>query len=247
MNGVMRYAQTKKAKLASAAILLTDDVTATSSWLKVIKKNIPKGATYGVSPDGIEGPGAYGLNRDVQLTVLVAKDGKVTANFALVQPSLQSDGPKIVLALAKALGEKAPDTSKLFAARMRPDQKKRPARPNANAQRGGLDPALGTLVRGLIQKDATPEEVDAAAKKIEEFIKGRKDYQKQLGTVINRIIDAKAIERYGSQKAREYLQAWGKKYKPLVDAPKTDKQKTNDKKRDRPAKRESKDTTKKND
>ena len=53
----------------------------------------------GVSVDGAEGPGAWGLNREVAMTVVVGKDGKATANFALVQPSVQSDGPKIFAAM----------------------------------------------------------------------------------------------------------------------------------------------------
>jgi hypothetical protein len=218
-NAVMRYAQTKKDKLASAAIFLTDDVTAMESWLKMVKKNFPKDAIYGVSPDGIEGPGAYGLNRGVEVTVIVAKDGKVTDNFALVQPSLQADGPKIVTAVAKAMGEKAPDVSKIFNNRRGAGTP--PARPKA--RQTGLAPELAGLVRAMIQKEATPEQVDAAAAKIEEFIKDRKDYQQQIGTVVNRIIKAKVLERYGTARAQEHLRAWGKKYKPAAEAPKPDK------------------------
>jgi hypothetical protein len=48
------------------------------------------------------------------VTVLVAKDGKVTGNFALVQPSVAADGPKIAEAIAKALGsEKGPTLEEL--------------------------------------------------------------------------------------------------------------------------------------
>ena len=41
----------------------------------------------GVSVDGLEGPGAYGLNKEMELTVIVAKDNIVTANFALLDPN----------------------------------------------------------------------------------------------------------------------------------------------------------------
>ena len=40
-----------------------------------------------ISLDGAEGPGNYGLNRKATLTILVAKDDKVVANFAIVQPN----------------------------------------------------------------------------------------------------------------------------------------------------------------
>ena len=54
--------------------------------------------------EGKEGPGSYGLNRNVTLTILVGKEGKVTANFALVQPSTQADLPKILEEVAKVAG-----------------------------------------------------------------------------------------------------------------------------------------------
>lgn len=249
-NAVMRFALTKKEKLASAVIVLTDDVTATETWIKGVRKNFPEGATYGVSPDGIEGPGAYGLNREVELTVIVAKGGNVTDNFALVQPSLQADGPKIVNAISKVLGEEAPDATKVLGVEQRGDTPVRPAvRPNPNnpakpepARGGGLAPELAELVRGVIQKDATPEQVDAAAKKVDELIKDRKDYQQQLGTVIKRLVDAKVFEKYGTERAREHLKAWGEKYKPTDDAPADAKPSATDKKpADAPAPSDKKD------
>ncbi len=54
--------------------------------------------------DGREGPGAYGLNRKVAMTVVVAKDGKVLRNFAFVQPVFSPD-PHVLGALAEVLGE----------------------------------------------------------------------------------------------------------------------------------------------
>ena len=65
---------------------------------------MPGGVPVGISTDGQEGPGAYGLNRKVQMTILVGKDDKVTANFALVQPSAAADGPRIAQAIVDALG-----------------------------------------------------------------------------------------------------------------------------------------------
>lgn len=99
------YAASKKADgLTSGIVFLTADATKTQEWMKVAKGALPSGLPVGISPDGQEGPGAYGLNRKVQMTVLVGKGDKVTANFALVQPSLQADGPKIAQAIVDALG-----------------------------------------------------------------------------------------------------------------------------------------------
>ena len=99
------YAATRAGDgLHSAVVLLTADATATETWIKNARHALPPKTAIGISIDGAEGPGAYGLNREVSLTVLVAKDNKVTANFALVQPSVQADGPKILKALVDVLG-----------------------------------------------------------------------------------------------------------------------------------------------
>jgi len=99
------YAATKKeAGLTSGIVFLTPDPTMTEEWMKIAKGALPGGVPVGISTDGQEGPGAYGLNRKVQMTILVGKEDKVTANFALVQPSVQADAPKIAQAIVDALG-----------------------------------------------------------------------------------------------------------------------------------------------
>ena len=62
--------------------------------------------------DGLEGPGRYGLNRDVAMTLLIAKENTVQNNFVLRAPN-GSDAPKILNALAKTLGEPAPSIDKI--------------------------------------------------------------------------------------------------------------------------------------
>lgn len=57
------------------------------------------------SPDGRDGPGSYGLNRNVAMTILIAQDKKVRFNFAFTQPMLYPD-PHVVGALAEILGER---------------------------------------------------------------------------------------------------------------------------------------------
>jgi hypothetical protein len=99
--------------LQAGLIFLSGDATMTEAFVKRAAHALPEGVPIGVSTDGAEGPGAYGLNRKVTVTVLVAKDNQVTANFALVQPSLQADGPKIAQAIAAAGGFKAPTLEEL--------------------------------------------------------------------------------------------------------------------------------------
>ena len=99
------YAATrKKDGLHTGVAFLTADATDTKNWIKRAVGALPKNVPLGIAEGGQEGPGAYGLNRNVAITILVAKEGKVVANFALVQPSLQADGPKILKEIVDVLG-----------------------------------------------------------------------------------------------------------------------------------------------
>jgi hypothetical protein len=111
---VMNYAASlKKDGLQSGLVFLTADATETTEWTKRASGALPQGVPIGISTDGIEGPGAYGLNRKMTVTVLVAKEDKVTANFALVQPSVAVDAPKIIEAIAAAAGVEPPSKEEL--------------------------------------------------------------------------------------------------------------------------------------
>jgi hypothetical protein len=99
--------------LATGVVWLDDDATAAESTLKRIRHALTPDAPTGISLDGREGPGNYGLNRNVMLTILVAKDNKVTANFALVQPSIQADLPKILKAITDVVGGTPPKLEEL--------------------------------------------------------------------------------------------------------------------------------------
>jgi hypothetical protein len=111
---VMTYAASLKEKgLHSGLIFLSADATETEEWTKRASGALPQGVLIGISTDGIEGPGAYGLNRKVTVTVLVAKEDKVTTNFALIQPSVAADSPKIIEAIAAAAGVDPPTKEEL--------------------------------------------------------------------------------------------------------------------------------------
>src|SRR5262249_10899783 len=97
-----------KEGLATGVVWLADDVTEAESVPKRCGPRRAREAPLGISLDGREGPGSYGLNRNVTLTILVGKEGKVTANFALVQPSIQADLPIILQEVAKAAGGPVP-------------------------------------------------------------------------------------------------------------------------------------------
>lgn len=207
-RALMAYANKRTDdKLTGGVIFLTDDATETENWLSLVKQNFGESKRMAVvySPDGIEGPGAYGLNRNVSMSILVADKGKVTANFALVQPSVEADLPKILKAVIAVAGGEMPKIADLVPEAMRD------RRPNAQ---GANDEKLTGLLRQFIQKNATDEDVKRIAEEIETYIKDKPAVQTQLGGIISRIESANKLSDYGTAKAQEHLRAWGKKYGP---------------------------------
>ena len=127
----------KPTGITAAVVFLTDDPTSTVNFMKRARRALPSEVPIGYSRDGIEGPGAYGLNRQVELTVLVANQGKVTANLALVQPSMPVDVPKILKAIVAQVGGKVPTLASLGVTPRR--------------GRAGLPAEVANRVRQLIQ------------------------------------------------------------------------------------------------
>ncbi len=192
--------------LHTGVVWLADDVSEAEATLKRINNSnaLAKAAPIGVSPDGKEGPGSYGLNRNVMLTVLVGKEGKVTANFALVQPSLQADLPKVLDEVVKVAGGKAPKLEDLMP---------KMEAPKKDAQ----DPKIRELIAPVIRKDAAPEAVEKAAKAVEEYAKDHEAFKKEVGRIANTIINGGKLENYGTAKAQEFLKKWAKEYGPKKD------------------------------
>jgi hypothetical protein len=213
------YTRTRaKDGLTTGVVWLSDDVSEAESTIKRIKHALTEGVPIAVSPDGREGPGSYGLNRKVQLTILVGNKDKVTANFALVQPSLQADLPKVLDAVVKEVGGKAPKLEEIEGA----VPKKEAARKGAAKE---PDPNLRGLLRPVIQRDATPEDVDKAAKAVEEYVAKNPAAKADVGSIANRIIDAGKLTDYGTPKAQEYLQKWAKEYGPAKTGDETPRKK----------------------
>lgn len=90
--------------LQIGVIFLIDNVDVLPEWsVEDIREWTEMGVMVCMSPDGREGPGSYGLNRNVAQTILIAKDGKVTHNFAFTQPMLYTD-PYVLGAVSQAIG-----------------------------------------------------------------------------------------------------------------------------------------------
>jgi hypothetical protein len=197
----------KRAKdgLTTGVVFLNADATEAENTVKRIKHALTIDVKNTISPEGIEGPGSYGLNRKVMMTVLVGNHDKVTANFALIQPSLQVDLPKIVEAIVKEVGGANPSLDELLASD--PSMREMAVRGSAANKDA---PEIRSLVRPLIQRDASDEDVDKAAKEIEIKMSEFPAIRKEIGRISNTIVDSGKIANYGTARAQEYLQRWAK-------------------------------------
>ena len=155
----------------------------------------------GVSLDGVEGPGAYGLNREVAVTVLVAKDRSVTDNLAIVQPGTV-DAPRVIAAAARHVGGHVPTAEEIQAERTR----MAPRNPSPSMATGGMaaepdPPELASLLRSLIQPSNTREAVDEAVRQLRAWAGSDPKRRAQLGQKMGVIIPL----RYGTEFARSRM------------------------------------------
>lgn len=111
-----QYGAEKAPSIRTLHVFLTDDRLALEQRLPLVKQSVKFRAPMVISVDGIEGPGNYGLNKQCLLTILVAKGDRVLANFGLVQPGI-ADAPKVIAAMAKAVGDANPPTAEQLSAR----------------------------------------------------------------------------------------------------------------------------------
>lgn len=215
-NLIMRLVTSRGTEAVHGAIIfLTDDPTETATWLTRVAQHFPKGTTVGISTDGVEGPGAYGLNRNVAVTVLIAKSSRVTANFALVQPGNAVDGPKIFRAIAEVLGEQQVPSIDDFAAPA--DRRMQAAKPDPSTT-SEPDPKVRELLRPLIQKEATDAQVDEAAKRVEAYAAGHPKAMLEIGNIARRIIAAERLKFYGTPRCQHHLTKWSQNF-VAQDAP----------------------------
>ncbi|HBJ35608.1 MAG TPA: hypothetical protein DDZ51_12845 [Planctomycetaceae bacterium] len=226
-RAVSQYAHSRAGdRLAAAVILLDDDPTTAEATLKRIRHALTDQVTHAVSIDGREGPGSYGLNRNVTLTILVAKDGKVTANHAIIQPSLQVDLPKILESIVGVIGGPVPKLDDVLESlNMAPAN--RPARQAAESL-----PDMRSLLLPLIRKNASDEQVDQAAAEIERLASENIAIKKEIARISTTIAKSDKLENYGTSRTQFYLKKWAKDFADWVDdasGKKATDKKTNDK------------------
>jgi hypothetical protein len=196
-------ASRKKDGLHTGVVWLDDDKSNANATLKRIRHGLAKDAPVGISVDGREGPGSYGLNRNVMLTILVGKDRKVTANYAIVQPSLQVDLPKILKSVVEVAGGEIPKLESLEGMQ---EMMRQPA------SKEGENVNLRSWLQPIIRLNAKKEDVEKAALEFEKFLEGNIPAQKEIGRITNTIINAGKLENYGTATTQEYFRKWAKQY-----------------------------------
>ncbi len=115
LRPIDRYGDRHKADgLTTEFVWLSADPTETEAFLRRAERSLDLRSPVSIALDGAEGPGAYGLNRNVAVTVLVSKGREVVASFAIVQPN-ETDAPRVLAEAAKLLGRPAPTLDELQA------------------------------------------------------------------------------------------------------------------------------------
>ena len=134
---VDEYGVERKERLKTEFVFLVADRLSGEQRVRAVNGSLKLRARVGLSLDGPEGPGNFGLNKECLMTIVVARENVVTANFALVQPGI-TDAPKVIAALAQTCGDTAPPSVDVLVAK-RPGQTQRravmmetPKRPRLN-------------------------------------------------------------------------------------------------------------------
>lgn len=106
--GLVDFYVSRYEELNSHIVLLSDDRYKITEMLRAWEKgSLFTKSQLSLSVDGEEGPGQYGLNRSVAMTVVVAKDDQVVSNLVFNAPN-NRDLQAIMAAVAKALGNPEP-------------------------------------------------------------------------------------------------------------------------------------------
>jgi len=240
MAPLMRVMDTFGAKypdrLKTDWIFLSDDPITSRQRLPQVARSLRLKGRLLLSSDGIEGPGNYGLNKECLLTVLAAKDNKVTANFALIQPGI-ADAERIIASLSELIGLEEPPSIESLTADMRMamnagrrgnegrgrmqrrgQQMKRDGQPGTKGKLPGAAPTdqqLVSYLRQFIQKTNSDERVDQVLAKVREYVQGDKDLTSQAVNGWIRVLHV----QYGTEYAQKQGAAFVAELKKTIQTP----------------------------
>ncbi len=212
------YFLERKDVLRAEFVFLFGDRLGSQQRLPLVGQSLRIQSPMSLSVDGAEGPGNYGLNKECLMTVVVAKENRVAANFALVQPGM-ADAPKIISAIAKVIGDtNAPaaevlrERRGLGGPRMEPKDARRemPNRSGDNLPGAApTDDKLIGLLRRFIQRSNDDATVDKVLAEVEAYIGGNDDLTRQAINGWTRVLHL----RYGTEYAQKAGRTWLEKLK----------------------------------
>ena len=207
---VDEYGADRKDQLRTEVIFLAEDKISGEQRMKAASGSLKLKSNIGLSPDGSEGPGNYGLNKECMMTIVIAKDNKVTANFALVQPGI-ADAPKVLQALVKVSGDSNPPTVESLVQRRsqgqmrtrRQGEMKTPTEPAKEKFPGAVptDEKLVSLLRQFIRPTNENETVDRVLNEVKSHIKDNPELKQQAIDGWTRILHFG--DRYGTPYSRK--------------------------------------------
>lgn len=226
---VDQYGAERTNLLKTELVFLVGDRVAGEARVKAAATSLKLQTRVGLSLDGAEGPGNYGLNKECMMTILAARENIVTANFALVQPGI-ADAPKVIAALAKVCGDTNPPTVEQLSERQmaRAGGGQRMARESGSRNSalpkedfpGAVpdDARLNLLLRQCIRPTNDDAAVDKLFKEIEAHIQGNADLIRQASNGWVRVLHFG--EHYGTPYSRKSGQAFLDKLKSASPPPK---------------------------
>ena len=205
LRAIDEYASRRGDELRGEVVFLSQDRISGEQRMKAVNNSLKLKSGVGLSVDGAEGPGNYGLNKECMMTVLVTRDGKVTHNAALVQPGI-ADAGAIIAAMAAVSGDANPPTAEALVG----DRGgMAPARARNREQMAGqdnfpgavpTDEKLNGLLRRLIRPTNDQATVDRLMTEMKAHIKDDADLRKQAVEGWVRVLHFG--DRYGSAYAR---------------------------------------------
>ncbi|MCG8653480.1 MAG: hypothetical protein MI861_26815, partial [Pirellulales bacterium] len=82
-------------------------------------------------------------------------------------------------------------------------------RPTAAGQR---DKKLTSLLREVINKRATEQDVQKAASAVEAYVAENEQARKDLSRIVNTVVNSGRLANYGTEPAQQVLKGWQKKF-----------------------------------
>jgi hypothetical protein len=209
------YGHDKRESLKCAIVFLSNDKVESEKRLPLVAKSLRLKVPVALSVDGAEGPGNYGLNKQCLMTILIANENKVTANWALVQPGI-ADAPPIIAAMAKACGDEKPPTVEALRAKRlgaaegmtRGGAQTRPAAQGVGKNLPGAAPTdekLLGMLRSFINMDNDDAKLDRLVGEIKQYVKGNADLTKQAIDGWTRVIFLKYGTEYAQKSGQEMV------------------------------------------